>query len=493
MAFDSAGNLYVANYGSGFAPDGTILKYTLPGGAVTIFATNLVAPSALAFDPADNLYVADYFDSLVQKITPTGIVTVFASVNMNAPDGLTFDSNTNLYVANFNDGTIYVYDPTGASSASPYFVDGGQVFAIAFDSNTNLYVTDTSSNLLKITSSFVVTTNGTTGSSPVGLAYFNSNTDDPNNLSWQPQSTTFKATLPRTPLVLDAGTGSNIVANSMISTPFTFNATFDAFTLTQLPSDLYYQPEQSLADIPGTSPLGEWQLEVLDNRAGATNNARLVDWRLEFVLAQTNLAPAAFGTFNYSTVGIPKPGTLVAGGGYFGYYTVIVPSGATVATNVLLNATLPVDVWFTTTNPATNSSAGGVELLTAVNGGTSVLNAATTPPIVGGQTYYLLIENTNSAPVTFSVRVDFDSTSPTALLKFSSVKLGSTGKPQLKWQNTSGMHYKVQWTDSITPPVWPTINTPTVTVTNQVSTFIDNGTQTAPLGPQRYYRLLRVP
>ena len=326
---------------------------------------------------------------------------------------------------------------------------------------------------------------------PVGLAYYNSSPETPNDLSWQSQSTTFKAATTSTPLVLDAGTGSFITADAIIRSPFAFNATFDAFSLTQLPSDLYYLPESSLDDLITTSAYGEWQLEVLDNRAGAviTNANRLVDWRLEFVLANTNLAPAAFGTL---LPGAQSHNTLVAGGGYYGYYTVPVPPAALFATNLLLSATLPVNVWFSTNFPPTVNGPGDVLLLAGVNGGSATLDTVTTTPvIVPGTTYYLVIQNTNSAPVSFDAKVNFDGVGNFTSLKFAAAKV-SNGKPSLKWQTSPGMHYKVQWADTL-PPVWHTINTPTVTTTNRVSTFTDTGAQTAPLGPQRFYRLLRVP
>jgi subtilisin-like proprotein convertase family protein/sugar lactone lactonase YvrE len=496
LTFDGAGNLYVANLATGLN-DGFVVKIS-PAGVQTLVATNLNVPIGLAFDSAGNLYVSEYANDDILKITPAGVVSTFTTFPANSnPWGIALAPNGNLYVALNSTPDVQVVPPSGI--AAPFATGFSSPLALAFDTRTNLYVTDASQTIFQISPTGAATNFtavGATGGGPFGLAYYNSSPDGANSLNWQAQATAFTASLPATPLVLDAGSGSFLTADVMIKNSFDFNATFDAFVLTQLPSDLYYQPEQSLADIPGTSANGTWQLEVLDNRAGPglTNNARLVDWRLEFVLARTNLAPAALGTFNAATNGAPINSTLVAGGGYFGYYTVVVPGGALVATNALLSASLPVNVWFTTNNPATAASASGTLLFAGVNGATKVLDTTTTSPLIsGGQTYYLLIENTNATPVSFTVRVDFDSTSPSAPLRFSAAKLGTTGKPQLQWLNTRGIGYKVQWSDTIAPPVWHTINKPTVITTNRVSTFIDNGSQTAPLGPQRYYRLLRVP
>ena len=99
LAFDAAGNLYVANDG-----DGTVSKVT-PAGVVSPFASGFNGPDALAFDAAGNLYVANVNDNTVSKVTPAGVVSPFAS-GFDFPEGLAFDAAGNLYVANFGDNTV---------------------------------------------------------------------------------------------------------------------------------------------------------------------------------------------------------------------------------------------------------------------------------------------------------------------------------------------------------------------------------------------------
>ena len=66
LAFDAAGNLYVAKAG-----DGTVSKVT-PAGEVSIFASGFDSPCDLAFDASGNLYVANSANSTVSKVTPAG-------------------------------------------------------------------------------------------------------------------------------------------------------------------------------------------------------------------------------------------------------------------------------------------------------------------------------------------------------------------------------------------------------------------------------------
>ena len=72
LAFDSAGNLFVAEFGeiNGGPGTGRIYKFT-PDGVRTTFASGLFEPQGLAFDRAGNLFVAA--GGTVSKFTPTGV------------------------------------------------------------------------------------------------------------------------------------------------------------------------------------------------------------------------------------------------------------------------------------------------------------------------------------------------------------------------------------------------------------------------------------
>ena len=73
LAFDSAGNLFVAVGGS-------ILEFA-PNGVRSTFAFGLCGPTGLAFDSAGNLFVADNcsgpLGSIIYKFKPNGVRSTF--------------------------------------------------------------------------------------------------------------------------------------------------------------------------------------------------------------------------------------------------------------------------------------------------------------------------------------------------------------------------------------------------------------------------------
>jgi sugar lactone lactonase YvrE len=133
IAFDSGGNLYVANVD-------TIEEFN-PNGSGTVFATaasGLSEPEGLAFDSSGNLYVGNY-DNTILKFNTNGAVSVFATAGVDNPGGLAFYGG-NLYVANYANNTIEKFNALGQGSIFSStnllrFPDG-----LAFDSNGNLYV-----------------------------------------------------------------------------------------------------------------------------------------------------------------------------------------------------------------------------------------------------------------------------------------------------------------------------------------------------------------
>ena len=181
LAFDSKGDLYVANSGHG-----VIEKIDMVTGLLTTYAGDesqsgnfldgpaataaFNTPTAIIFDKDDNLYIADSLNYVVrlidrvtmEVITYAGTPGVAGNVNGNKdtaqfgyPAGLAFDIHNNLYVSDAFNNTIRKINPDthiittyagdGASSGS--LIDGPALRAefkwpmgLAF--NKDLYVAD---------------------------------------------------------------------------------------------------------------------------------------------------------------------------------------------------------------------------------------------------------------------------------------------------------------------------------------------------------------
>lgn len=186
IALDSAGNIYVTDYGND-----TIRKVSPAGAVVTIAGSAGVAgsvnntgtnalffhPLGIAVDSNTNLYVADYGNQLIRKISPTYAVTtlagqagVFGTNNGNGtaaqfynPEGVTLDNSGNVYVADTGNAAVRMITSGGMVSAlagSPGSLgstDGsgsGALFyqpsAIVYSSANNLlYVADYFNNTIR--------------------------------------------------------------------------------------------------------------------------------------------------------------------------------------------------------------------------------------------------------------------------------------------------------------------------------------------------------
>ncbi len=166
LAFDQAGNLYIANIGDGTISvlpktSGTLFGRSVTADTAARIVSGLSEPDAVAFDPAGNLYIVDYVDSTVLVFPRTSgtifghsvtadTVTTIAS-GLDNPDGLGFDPAGNLYIANLYAGTVSVLPKSGgtlfgqsvsADTVATIASTGDTAAGLAFDPAGNLYVAD---------------------------------------------------------------------------------------------------------------------------------------------------------------------------------------------------------------------------------------------------------------------------------------------------------------------------------------------------------------
>ncbi|MGO9231164.1 MAG: Ig-like domain repeat protein, partial [Bryobacteraceae bacterium] len=150
---------------------------TAPVNGVEATTVPLVQPTGLAFDTAGNLYIADTGDNVVREVNLAGIISTVAgdgeqgfggdggaatSALLDSPNGIAVDSNGNLYIADSHNnrirevsgGVIATIAGTGAAGFSG---DGSAATAatlsyptaVAVDSNSNVYIADTNNHRIR--------------------------------------------------------------------------------------------------------------------------------------------------------------------------------------------------------------------------------------------------------------------------------------------------------------------------------------------------------
>ena len=99
-------------------------------------------PRGLAYNSAGDLFVADMGSGNIYKFTPGGVKSTFAS-GLDNPDGLAFNSAGDLFVA--DSYNIYEYTPSGARRT---FASGVEPLDLAFNSAGDLFETDNNDSFM---------------------------------------------------------------------------------------------------------------------------------------------------------------------------------------------------------------------------------------------------------------------------------------------------------------------------------------------------------
>nr|WP_286672297.1 cadherin-like beta sandwich domain-containing protein [Cohnella hashimotonis] len=155
----------------GFGGDGGSAEYA-----------SLFAPEAIAFDSGGNLYIADSGNHRIRKVDTDGNISTVAGngndgnsgdggaatdAELSAPVGLAIDGNDNLYIADSSNnrvrkvdrlsGKISTVAGKGTYGVSGYSGDGGAAtdaelsgpLGLAIDSYGNLYIADSNNNVIR--------------------------------------------------------------------------------------------------------------------------------------------------------------------------------------------------------------------------------------------------------------------------------------------------------------------------------------------------------
>jgi sugar lactone lactonase YvrE len=169
MAFDSAGNLLVADAGNDRVRkiDPNQIVSTVAGGNLgddgpaRKASLNSGFDVHLALDAEGDVYVADPGNNRIRKVAPDGTITTVAgngfsgysgdggpatSAMLNHPNSVTVDNQGNVFVADSGNGVIRKVATTGVISTfakpSPFGFISTVTIGLAIDKNGNLYSTD---------------------------------------------------------------------------------------------------------------------------------------------------------------------------------------------------------------------------------------------------------------------------------------------------------------------------------------------------------------
>jgi len=192
VAFDSSGNLYIAEGGrirkvaAATGMIGTVagtysgfgVNYSGDGGPAT--SARLYDPEGVAVDSSGNIYIADTYNSVIRKVTAaTGIIGTVAgngsfsyggdggpaaNAQLHEPTGVAVDSTGNLYIADQGNNVIRkvaaatgIISTVAGTATHGYSGDGGPAASaqlyepsgVAVDAAGDLYIADQGNQVIR--------------------------------------------------------------------------------------------------------------------------------------------------------------------------------------------------------------------------------------------------------------------------------------------------------------------------------------------------------
>ncbi len=193
VAFDSSGNVYIADYGnnrvrkvdivsniiSTFAGSTTSTAFSGDGGPATSAIFYYIY--GIALDSSDNLYIADAGNNRIRMVTSsTGIVSTICGLStygwfgdgglainaiLNFPMGVTVDTEDNIYISDSGNNAIrkitasdgVIQTIAGSSTNSGFSGDNGPAtaaklsypYSTTTDDLNNVYIADTYNNRIR--------------------------------------------------------------------------------------------------------------------------------------------------------------------------------------------------------------------------------------------------------------------------------------------------------------------------------------------------------
>ncbi|HTB31646.1 MAG TPA: T9SS type A sorting domain-containing protein [Bacteroidia bacterium] len=180
VALDKSGNIYISDYDnerirkvntsgiiSTIAGNGT-KSYSGDGGPAT--AAEINGPTGVTADPSGNVYIADYYNSRIRKVNPSGTITTLAgngvlaysgdggpatAAELYQPSGMVADKFGSIYIADYDNDRVRVVNTSGiintfaGNGVRNFSGDGGPASAAELSQPCNLFI-DTAGNIFVV-------------------------------------------------------------------------------------------------------------------------------------------------------------------------------------------------------------------------------------------------------------------------------------------------------------------------------------------------------